>query len=80
MAGIRDGFTGRMAIHPAQVPVINEAFTPSADAVAHARAVIDAFVAAGNPGVVGIDGAMYDRPHLKRAERLIARAQAAATV
>lgn len=80
VAGIRDGFTGRMAIHPAQVPVINEAFTPSADAVAHARAVIDAFVAAGNPGVVGIDGAMYDRPHLKRAERLIARAQAAATV
>lgn len=79
VAGIRDGFTGRMAIHPAQVPIVNEVFTPSADAVAHARAVIDAFAAAGNPGVVGIDGAMYDRPHLRRAERLIARAQAAGT-
>lgn len=75
--GARDGFTGRMAIHPAQVPVINEVFTPSAEAVAHARAVVDAFVAAGNPGVVGIDGKMYDRPHLKRAERLLVRAKAA---
>jgi citrate lyase subunit beta/citryl-CoA lyase len=77
VAGIRDGFTGRMAIHPAQVPIINEVFTPSVEAIAHARAVIEAFMAAGNPGVVAIDGAMYDRPHLKRAERLIARATAA---
>jgi citrate lyase subunit beta/citryl-CoA lyase len=75
LEGMRDGFTGRMAIHPAQVPVINEVFTPSAEAVAHARAVVAAFAAAGNPGVVGIDGKMYDRPHLKRAERLLARAQ-----
>lgn len=77
VAGVRDGFTARMAIHPAQVPVINAVFTPSADAVAHASAVVDAFVAAGNPGVVGIDGKMYDRPHLKRAERLLERAKAA---
>lgn len=74
---IRDGFTGRMAIHPAQVPVINEVFTPSAEAIAHAQAVVDAFAAAGNPGVVGIEGAMYDRPHLKRVERLLERARAA---
>ncbi|MHB2264953.1 HpcH/HpaI aldolase/citrate lyase family protein [Aliihoeflea sp. PC F10.4] len=74
---IRDGFTGRMAIHPAQVPVINDVFTPSDAAIAHARAVVDAFAAAGNPGVVGIDGEMYDRPHLKRAERLLERARAA---
>jgi citrate lyase subunit beta/citryl-CoA lyase len=73
----RDGFTGKMAIHPAQVPVINEAFTPSPDSVAHARAVVEAFQAAGNPGVVGIDGQMYDRPHLRRAERLLERAKAA---
>lgn len=72
--GVRDGFVARMAIHPAQVPVINEVFSPSADAIAHARAVVDAFAAAGNPGVVAIDGKMYDRPHLKRAERLLARA------
>ena len=72
----RDGFTGKMAIHPAQVPVINAAFTPSAEAVERSRAIVDAFAAAGNPGVVGIDGKMYDRPHLRLAERLLARAKA----
>lgn len=69
----RDGFTGKLAIHPDQVPIINAVFTPSPEAVAEARAVVDAFAAAGNPGVVGIGGRMYDRPHLKRAERLLAR-------
>ncbi|MGO4834832.1 CoA ester lyase, partial [Rhizobiaceae sp. 2RAB30] len=69
----RDGFTAKMAIHPAQVPVINEVFTPSPEAVARSRAVVDAFAAAGNPGVVAIDGKMYDRPHLRLAERLLAR-------
>ncbi|MER9214667.1 CoA ester lyase [Mesorhizobium sp. M0663] len=72
----RDGFTGKMAIHPAQVPVINAAFTPSAQAVKSALAIVEAFEAAGNPGVVGMDGKMYDRPHLKLAERLLARAKA----
>ncbi|MBZ9864364.1 CoA ester lyase [Mesorhizobium sp. CA15] len=76
----RDGFTGKMAIHPAQVPVINAAFTPSAEAVARSRAIVDAFAAAGNPGVVGIDGKMYDRPHLRLAERLLARARAAGSL
>jgi len=70
----RDGFTAKLAIHPAQVPVINEVFTPSPEAVAQAQAVIAAFAAAGNPGVVGLDGKMYDIPHLKRARRLLARA------
>ncbi|MGN6771311.1 MAG: HpcH/HpaI aldolase/citrate lyase family protein [Rhizobiaceae bacterium] len=73
----RDGFTAKMAIHPAQVPIINEVFTPSTESVAHSRAVVDAFTAAGNPGVIGIDGQMYDRPHLRRAERILARAKAA---
>lgn len=73
----RDGFTGKMAIHPAQVPVINAAFTPSADAVRHSAAVVAAFNAAGNPGVVAIDGKMHDRPHLRLAQRLLARAKAA---
>ena len=73
----RDGFTGKMAIHPAQVPIINAAFTPSVEAVKHSQAVVDAFAAAGNPGVVGIDGKMYDRPHLRLAERLLARARTA---
>ncbi|RAZ77340.1 HpcH/HpaI aldolase/citrate lyase family protein [Mesorhizobium atlanticum] len=75
----RDGFAGKMAIHPAQVPVINAAFTPSAEAVERSRAIVDAFAAAGNPGVVGIDGKMYDRPHLRLAERLLARAKALGT-
>src|SRR5438874_9535020 len=68
----RDGFTGRLAIHPAQVPVINEVFAPSADAIAKAQAVIAAFSANPGAGVVAIDGKMYDRPHLARAQRLLA--------
>jgi citrate lyase subunit beta/citryl-CoA lyase len=73
-AAVRDGFTGKMAIHPAQVAVINAVFTPSAEDVARARRIVEAFAAAGNPGVVGLDGEMLDRPHLTRAERLLARA------
>jgi len=69
----RDGFLGKMAIHPAQVPIINEVFTPSAEALEHARAVVDAFAAKPGAGVVGIGGVMYDRPHLKRAEQLLGR-------
>ena len=70
----RDGFVGKMAIHPAQVPIINEVFTPSADAIAHAQTVVAAFAAAPGAGVVGIGGVMYDRPHLTRAKQLLARA------
>jgi citrate lyase subunit beta/citryl-CoA lyase len=69
----RDGFTAKMAIHPAQVAIINEVFTPSPDEIAKARAVMDAFAAAPGAGVVAIGGVMYDRPHLRRAERLLAR-------
>ncbi|HEY1979634.1 MAG TPA: CoA ester lyase [Xanthobacteraceae bacterium] len=68
-----DGFTGKLAIHPAQVPIINEVFTPSPEALKHAQAVVDAFAATPGAGVVGIGGLMYDRPHLARAERLLAR-------
>jgi citrate lyase subunit beta / citryl-CoA lyase len=75
----RDGFTAKMAIHPAQVPVINEIFTPSAEAVAQAEMVVSAFRKAGDAGVLAIDGKMYDRPHLKLAERLLARAKAASS-
>jgi citrate lyase subunit beta/citryl-CoA lyase len=71
----RDGFTGKMAIHPAQVPIINEVFTPSEKDVAHARAVVDAFAATPGAGVVGIGGVMYDRPHLVRAKQVLARAE-----
>jgi citrate lyase subunit beta/citryl-CoA lyase len=70
----RDGFTGKLAIHPGQVAVINEVFTPSAAAIAKAKAVVAAFAAAPGVGVVGIDGLMYDRPHLERAKRILVRA------
>ena len=69
----RDGFTGRLAIHPAQVAVINEVFTPSAEQIAKAKAVVAAFAAKPGAGTVGIDGKMYDRPHLMRAQALLAR-------
>ncbi len=70
----RDGFTGKMAIHPAQIETINRAFTPSDAALAHARAVVDAFTAAGNSGVISLNGQMLDRPHLRLAERLVGQA------
>jgi citrate lyase subunit beta / citryl-CoA lyase len=73
-AAARDGFTGKMAIHPDQVEPINRAFTPAPDAVARARRIVEAFRAAGDAGVVGLDGEMLDRPHLVRAEQLLARA------
>ena len=69
----RDGFTGKLAIHPAQVPIINAVFTPSPEALAQARAIVDAFAAHPGAGVVAIGGVMYDRPHLARATRLLAR-------
>jgi citrate lyase subunit beta/citryl-CoA lyase len=68
----RDGFSGRLAIHPAQVPVINAVFTPTAEQIERAKAVVAAFAAQPGAGAVGIDGKMYDRPHLLRAQRLLA--------
>jgi citrate lyase subunit beta / citryl-CoA lyase len=73
----RDGFTAKLAIHPAQVPVINEVFTPTAAAIAKAEAIVAAFAAEPGAGVVGIEGVMYDRPHLARARQLLARAKPA---
>jgi len=72
----RDGFAGRIAIHPAQVPVINQVFTPSAEQIEKAKAIIAAFAAQPGAGTVGIDGKMYDRPHLVRAQALLARLKA----
>ena len=69
----RDGFTGRLAIHPAQVPVFNEVFTPSQAQIEKAKAIVAAFAAKPGAGAVGIDGRMYDRPHLARAQALLSR-------
>jgi citrate lyase subunit beta/citryl-CoA lyase len=68
----RDGFTGMMAIHPDQVPVINAAFTPSQEEIAHARAVVAAFAANPRAGALSLDGRMIDRPHLVQAQRVLA--------
>ncbi len=69
-AAAQEGFTGRLAIHPAQVGPINAAFAPSDADVAHARRVIEAFKA--GTGTVGLDGKMLDIPHLKQAQTVLA--------
>lgn len=75
--GARDGFSGMLAIHPAQVAPINAAFTPTPDQIAHAKAVVAAFGAGA--GVVALDGVMLDAPHLTQARRVLARADESAT-
>jgi len=73
-AARRDGFTARMAIHPAQIPTINAVFTPSAEAVAQAKIIVDAFAANPGAGTLAIEGVMADQPHLLRAKRVLERA------
>ncbi|HEX4800637.1 MAG TPA: CoA ester lyase [Sphingomicrobium sp.] len=73
-AARREGFTGKLAIHPAQVPVINAAFTPSNDDVSHAEAIVAAFEAHPDAGVLSVGGKMVDRPHLVQAKRVLERA------
>ena len=72
-AARRDGFTGKMAIHPDQVAIINAVFTPPPQAVEQARKIVAAFAQNPGAGVLSIDGRMTDRPHLLRAERMLAR-------
>lgn len=73
-AARREGFTGKLAIHPAQVAVINAAFTPSTDEVRHAEEIVAAFEANPGAGVLSIGGRMVDRPHLVQAMRVLGRA------
>jgi citrate lyase subunit beta / citryl-CoA lyase len=77
IAARQDGFGGKMAIHPAQVPVINRVFTPDAEAVAMAERIVAHFRDNPEAGVTAINGRMIDRPHLRQAERVLARAAAA---
>lgn len=72
--GARDGFTGMMAIHPAQIETINAAFTPTDAEIGHAQAVVAAFAADPGAGALQLDGRMIDAPHLKAAKKLLARA------
>lgn len=68
----RDGFTGRLAIHPDQVAGIRRAFAPSEEDVALARRIVAAFDSNPGLGTIGLDGKMYDIPHLKQARRTLA--------
>src|SRR6185436_4051103 len=69
----RDGFTGKLAIHPDQVATINDVFTPTPDEIARAEAIVQLFVDNPDAGALSLDGQMVDRPHLTRARRLLAR-------
>jgi citrate lyase subunit beta/citryl-CoA lyase len=72
----QEGFSGRLAIHPAQVAIINECFTPSPAEVDHAQEILAAFAANPGAGTVGLGGKMIDIPHRKQAERIVAEAKA----
>ena len=74
----RDGFSGKLAIHPDQVEVINRCFTPSAEEVERARRIVQLFEANPGAGTLALDGSMLDLPHLRQARRILARAEAAA--
>ncbi len=80
LRAVRDGFSAKLAIHPAQIAVINETFTPSQSDVERAHAIVAAFEAEPQAGVVSIDGRMVDRPHLRQAEQILARARRARLV
>ena len=71
-AARREGFTGKIAIHPAQVAAINAGFRPTAEEVAFARRVAEAFAANPGIGTVGMEGRMLDMPHLRQAQRVLA--------
>jgi citrate lyase subunit beta/citryl-CoA lyase len=70
----RDGFIGRLAIHPAQVEVINRCYTPSEAEILWARRIVDAFAANPDAGALGLDGKMIDLPHLVAARKTLAAA------
>jgi citrate lyase subunit beta/citryl-CoA lyase len=74
-AARREGFTGKLAIHPAQVPIINFAFSPSEEDIRHAEEIVAAFEAHPDAGVLSVGGKMVDRPHLVQARRTLERAR-----
>jgi len=74
-AAAHEGFTGKLAIHPAQVAIINAAFTPSQDDIRHAEEIVAAFEAHPDAGVLSVGGKMVDRPHLVQARRVLERSR-----
>lgn len=73
-ASRRRGFTGKIAIHPDQVPLINEGYSPEPEEISHARAIVEAFRAQPGAGTVQVEGKMVDKPHLTQAMRVLAAA------
>jgi citrate lyase subunit beta / citryl-CoA lyase len=71
VAAKRSGFTGKMAIHPAQLAAINETFSTSAEERDWAARVVAAFAANPDAGTLALDGKMIDKPHLVLARRLL---------
>ncbi len=76
----RDGFTGKLAIHPDQVSVINDAFTPTPAEIAKSSEIVQAFAESDSAGVLAMDGEMLDRSHLKRAKGVLSRARLAGLI
>jgi citrate lyase subunit beta/citryl-CoA lyase len=70
-AARRDGFVAKLAIHPDQVAGINDGFKPDEKEIEHARAIVAAFRASPGAGVVQVDGAMVDKPHLTQALQIL---------
>ena len=70
----RDGFTGMLAVHPLQIPIINSAFAPSPEMIDRSRRIVAAFANHPGAGVLQVDGRMVDAPHLRQAQRLLSRA------
>ncbi len=77
LTAMRDGFTGKMAIHPNQVAVMNEVFTPSAEEIAMSQELIQLFADNPDAGALTHRGQMVDKAHVARAERILARAKTA---
>jgi len=71
-ASRRDGFVGKLAIHPAQLAPIHAAFSPAPEEIAWARRVLELMSTSGGQGAVALDGRMIDRPHIRQAERILA--------
>jgi len=67
----RQGFSGKLAIHPDQVAIINAGFTATPEELLHAQRIVDAFAQSGGAGAVQLDGKMVDKPHLTQALRLL---------
>ena len=71
---VADGFVGKFLIHPDQIAITNEVFSPSAEQVVWAEKVLDAFARNPDAGVFALDGKMIDRPHFRLANRILASA------